>query len=219
MYKRKDTGFIKSGMQPGCSVGTKYLSYLDDDLNQGIKAGDEASDRDKVHFFQLMETFMIPPEYFEPLPEESPKPQKRDYPSGTLDNYTRITFKCTEDQDLLVDREKAIGKTYTLIDQNGLKAEIEVIEILEDNKKDNDADSSLRAFGTIEGYTSSRKREIEVALFDNTAEIHLITLISRDDKEALDMHPLWEGYREHLRKKNLIYESVIEKVKNRYISD
>lgn len=214
----EDYEMWKAGKQPQSMKGRRYLYYGTTDSERGIQYGDEASTYDKMHFFQLMDAFLISPALFEPLPEKCPKPKFRDFPSGVAEHYSSVTFDCADDAGLLTDGSAAIGKKYTLTDKNGLIAELEIQGILAENRRVGKPDIGFKAVGTIEGYTSPRKREIEVASYKSLQGIFLTTLISKDDNIAFSEYPLWSEYREYVCKENKIYlntlNSIIEKYSN-----
>ena len=213
-YERfiEEYGMWKKKEPPQSDKGEKYLYYSRSAPEYGIKYKDEASVSDKTSFFELIDSFRLPLDYFEPLPKGCPEPDYHEYPSGIAEHYISIRFNCEDDLGLMFDKTEAIGKEYVLTDSYRLKAELQITDTLSGNKRVGEPETGYKAIGTVEGYTSARKREIEVVKYEKDAYIHLITLLGKDDIEEFNKYPLWDNYRKHIKKKNDLYHQAVKAI-------
>lgn len=194
-----------AGKLPQSAEGEPYLCYKFQNLKKGIKKGEEAFPLDKAQFFKLMEFLMISPEFFEPIPETCPVPYRNVTTYGTGDVWN-IEFLCADDDVFRFAGSEAIGRKVVLVDRYGLHAELEIKDVLEK------WESGFEAFGTIEGITSSRKRKIDVILYENLC-VDLRVFVEQDDREVFSNYPLWQEYWAHQEKKEKLLNAILDALK------
>ena len=154
-----------------------------------LRWGDAGAD-DKAQVFRLMEALDIPDAYFTPEPAANVGPDMRWRPGGT---YV-ITFPLADDDGLAADPSPG-GKSFTLVNTQGLKARVRIVEKPLDDDRWHNRIGDLLAMGTIEGYTSDREREIEIDRkgYDEHS-MFLVTLRESDDVDATHALPLWQAH-------------------------
>jgi len=171
-----------------------------------------ATTEEKRLFFVLMDWFCLPPEVFEPLPEDIVKPERQYVHGYHSDTVYGIRFDCVDDGGLL-EAECPVGNTFELTDVYGLKA---VIKIVEDRRQTDrhgmdfdeliyETDQGIRvvraeflAEGCIEGYTVKERVgniKILVRLCDNGKKVNWLAYYSSmDDDNEFYNYPLWQQY-------------------------
>lgn len=178
----EDYSLWYDGKQPCSLLGGAWLVYKD---------SEEVSVLDKNSFFKLMEAYSIPPSYFKPIPDSCVKPKNHFNMYGNGISGT-VRFDLADDGGMY-SCDSPIDKDFILTDENGLKA---VIFIERTGKKDeihDHMDPQYVGHGTIEGYTSSRIREIYISeRKDNT--IWFWISVGNDDLDVLRHYPLWDSY-------------------------
>ena len=182
----KDYDLWKAGKQPCSLLGSPWLVYDD---------SEEVSVLDKNSFFRLMDAYCILPSYFKPIPDSCirPKHQLKMYGTGMTGT---VRFDLADDGGMY-SCDSPIGKTFTLTDEYGLRA---IILIERTGKKDeihNLMDPQYVGRGTIEGYTSSRPREIFISEREGNTVWFWIH-VGNDDYDVLHHFPLWEHYNEYV---------------------
>ena len=202
-----DYSLWKKNEKPSAQAGEPWLLYYEDYL--------EASILDKISFFKLMDEYLVPVERFKPARDSCIRPRHRylGYGDGIAGV---VTFKLIDDGGLSTDPDP-IGKTFTLVDDLGLKAVIEIIRKTpeEDNRCDNRMESKYDAIGTIEGYTSTRKRKIYVSEIDRQVGFYVCD-VHNDDLDVLHSLPLWKEFNEYIAEKRKICDEHIETLINHY---
>ena len=146
------------GKQSNSVVGEAYLYYGYDEPQLGIKKGEEASPLDKKHFFCLMNSILLTPEYFKPFPKGCPKPNYIEHPSGTIYHYITVLFDDPNNAEALYGENSPVGTNYILVNEDGLKAELFIQDTIKDSKRIDKSAKEFRESGTIEGFTSLRNR-------------------------------------------------------------
>ncbi len=156
---------------------------------------EEAGVLDKNRFFKLMEAYCVPLLYFKPIPDSCIRPKDRFKMYGTGMAGT-VRFDIVDDGGLY-SCDSPIGKEFTLTDESGLSA---VILIERTGKKDeihNLMDPQYVGRGTIEGYTSSRPREMFISERRDNAVWFWIH-VGNDDYDVLHHFPLWDSYNAYM---------------------
>ena len=205
-----DYSLWKKNDQPSIQAGDPWLLCRDD--------SSEASGPDKISFFKLMNEYLVPVEYFKPTRDSCIRPRHRYLLYGT-GMVGSVTFELADDGGLSTDPDP-IGKTFTLVDDLGLKAEIEIIRETpeENNRCNNRFESKYDAVGTIEGYTSTRKRTINVSEIRRGVVYLYVCDVDNDDLDVLHSLPLWKEFNEHMAEKGKICDEHMEKLINHYMS-
>ena len=203
-----DYSFWKKNEQPSGQVGEPWLLYHEDYL--------EASVLDKITFFKLMSEYLVPIERFKPARDTCIRPCHRYLMYGT-GMAGVVTFKLVDDGGLSTDPDP-IGKTFTLVDDLGLKAEIEINRETpeENNRCDNRMPSKYDAIGTIEGYTSTRKRKIYVSEIKRQVVGFYVCDVHNDDLDVLNSLPLWKEFNEHIAEKRKLCDEHIKTLITHY---
>lgn len=169
----------------------------------------QAGKADMISFFKLMEAFLIPVEYFKPFPDGCVIPEIYLAHSFHDAEYKCVRFFLTDDGGLFSD-ENPVGKTYVLVDCHNLKAELEIREMKTKEIYHNCWHiSKFCGFGTIEGYTSDKKRDIYITdIKDSVIWLYLEYgyneyrneyNIDAEDELAFRNFPLWKEYHEVMR--------------------
>lgn len=186
----------KDGEEPISEKGEIWLACRDEQIPDGIKCGEEASYFDKIRFFELMEAFQIPVEYYMPLPAGTICPDKHPghHPSDLI-----VGWRIWEDDDGLLSDNFQIGNTIVLTDHYGLKSTIKVTEhlVTDEEKRKRRILAEYIGMGNIEGYTAAREREIHIILEDGKI-LYLSTVLDHDDQAVYNNFALWKDAREHL---------------------
>lgn len=182
------TGFLEdyslwqNGKGSYSAVGNPWLVYDDSEA---------ASVLDKNRFFKLMEAYYVPSSYFKPIPDGCVKPKQHFDMYGTGMAGT-VRFDLTDDGGLYTCGNP-IGHEFILVDDTGLKASISVERAGKKDEIHNRMDPQYVGHGTIEGYTSSRPREIFISKQDKGIVWFWIS-VENDDLDVLHHFPLWEPY-------------------------
>lgn len=174
-----------------------------------------ASAADRTQALRLMQAFRIPPEYFVPLPDDTPIPQIRCRPSGGESCVnSALSFECVDDGGLLSCKEPC-GKTFTLKNELGLKAVITIKEKFPEAKEilHNRASADYRGEGYVEGYTEmSFQREdpsLYIQLWRGKID-GIIVFISNVDNYAYHQYPMWQDYFSYLASRQAIFIKVVD---------
>lgn len=203
-----DYSLWKKNEQPSIQAGGPWLLYLEDYL--------EASVLDKISFFKLMNEYLVPIERFKPSRDSCIKPRHRylGYGNGIAGV---VIFHLVDDGGLSTDPDP-VGKTFTLVDESGVKAEIDIVRETpeENNRCNNRMTSKYDAVGTIEGYTSARKRKIYVSEIEQQEIGFYVCGVDNDDLEVLYSFPLWKEFNEHVAEKRRICNKHIETLIEHY---
>ena len=185
----------KNGERPCSTRGSIWLADRGGRLRGGKEYGEEASCSDKIQFFRLMEAFNMPPEYFQTFPEGTVCP---DVLTGREPQDLLIGWKIWDDDGGLLSDSFQLGDTVTLTDHYGLKSFITITEHLASNeeKRSRRISEDYIGAGTIEGYTTSRSRQIRIGILDGKIR-YLHTTSDNEDRELFDSFPLWSNAREY----------------------
>ena len=172
--------------------------------------GEEATVSDKANVLRFLEACHVPVEYFRPVPEGVVCPD--DHPAHFPGEYV-IGWNIWEADNEPAQGKWRPGETRTLVDHHGLKTVMRIDQVFEEDEKKHSGDADCTGTGTIEGYTSSRPREIKVFMEDGRVD-YLTFFRGNDDN--IDF-PLWRPYykdREEIRRirekmiRDLINDSV-----------
>ena len=105
--------------------------------------------------------------------------------------------------------EDPLGKSYVLINDVGLKAELKVTE----DRRNETFDRGYYAEGYIEGYTAKERNspKVYVALDENGT----ITYIDYDEERTVDLdafneHPIWKDYFDWKKKREEKNDEILE---------
>ena len=200
---QNDYQLWKNGEKPESIVGVKWLTYTG---KGGTIDGEEASFHDKTHFFELMEAFHIPVEYYQVL--EKNKKCSDKYPCH-FSNELLVGWLIWQDDGGLLSNDFKIGDEIRLTDHNGLESVIRVTEHLKgENKKKRGSTAEYLGQGYIEGYTTTREREIEIGIWKGQIQ-YLFTTIDSSDRQEYSSFPMWEEARMHSRKQDKIMDDVV----------
>ena len=181
-----------------------WLIYNRRNMGKGAASGDEAAAPEKLSVLKLMDEFHVPIDYFQPPRKGMPVPDAS--PSANQPDYYFIGWKIWKDDGGLLRDNFQPGSTIELTDHYGLKARIQVNSATDRNSKALLLGmSDYQGIGTIEGYTSSRPREIEIYVRNKTIDCLYCK------READDFgYPLWDEYETYERKKQELYYRMIE---------
>ena len=178
----EDYGLWRDGKQPCSLLGSAWL-ICDDSEEAGVL--------DKNSFFKLMEAYRISPSYFQPIPDSCAKPQ-HDFNMYGTGMAGRVRFDLSDDGGMY-SCGNPIGKEFILTDENGLKAVVFIERAGKNDEIHNHMDSQYVGHGTIEGYTSSREREIFISERKNNTVWFWIS-VDNDDLDVLQTFPLLDSY-------------------------
>ena len=172
----------------------------------------EAAPEDKTAFFELMDAFGIPAEYFEPAPGDITDERIMGRMGGVYSPSVPWTvFSDWEDADGLLRETSPEGKSFTLISGYGLKACVSVT----DWDQDEGGRTRYGGTGVIEGYTSGRMRRIGIEAYGG--RIRAVSYEEEaDDRTAHDAFPLWQDYLENCRKKDRIFHCILRRLGCRF---
>ncbi len=177
-------------------------THLFPEKEENLPYGYEATNKDKISFFKLLDAFFIPDEYYLPYPSGIIVPDDHhNYHHSGNAHYIGPDIWISDD-DLLSGNAK---DTYTLVDHYGLKAVIsDVKHIVEENGR-----QYYSGEGTVEGYTSDRRRKIQVWV--RNGKIHTLFFdLSDDDWDVYNHFPLWADALKHKERKNQIYQQYMD---------
>lgn len=127
-----------------------------------------------------------PPAGLEPLPEDLIRP---DYHAGHFPDDLIIGWDiwgALQNPQVMLDNAVHLKTPITLIDHHGLKTKVEGLQ--------NHKGSTYIGFGTIEGYTSARPREIQITTGPKGQIRCLSTKQGKDDVNVFQRFPLWQEY-------------------------
>ncbi len=203
----EDYHLWKSGEKPCSDKGNSWLTYMVEDSLEGPGYGEEASYLDKIQFFKLMEVFHLPVEYFQPVAKGTICPD--DHP-GHFPNEIIVGWDIWGECNELSSGGFVLGNTITLTDHFGLESKIMITEHLAsaEEKRKRQVYTDYIGIGCIEGYTTSRKREIHIDIKDGRV-FSLSTFIDSDDLDAFNNYPLWKDAREQIREFNELQDEVV----------
>ncbi len=200
----------KNGKNPNSKRGSIWLASQEGDGKKDI----EASASDKTQFFRLMDAYQIPPAYFEPLPVGAACPDDH---AGYLPSDLIVGWEIWTDDGGLLTKDFPLGDTLILTDHYGLKSRIRITEHPADGpeKARQKNDAEYIGTGTIEGYTTSREREIHIHL--KNGAIHFLSASwDNDDRAEYERFPMWQESRDHLsaflRIQDKVVKDLIERV-------
>ena len=196
----EERGLWREGKEPVCDRGAAWLVF---------RRGGEAGASDKAAFFRLMEAFCVPEGYFRPFREGGVRPNWHPRMYGTGMNAV-IWFSLTDDGGF-AHAEDPVGRTFTLTDDLGLRAEISVLRQVpeEANRGNNVFEAKYSGVGTIEGYTSERSRRIDISGLRGS-RVSFWLSVGNDDLEAFNAFPMWEEYHRYVREKDRLTKARIE---------
>ncbi|MBO4474019.1 MAG: hypothetical protein J5750_03805 [Clostridiales bacterium] len=203
-----DYNLWRSGCSPCSIFGDAWLAHHRyEGPAAGYFSGDEVSTITKERFFRLMDAFCLPPAFYFPCPTDIPIEDTRFQHHPFC---LRIGFSIWEDDGGLLKEDIHVGDTVTLTDHYGLKSVIKILDHLTSQEEVDDrryyeysysdnwsllkCNEGFVGYGHIEGYTSSRDREIDIAILDG--KVHsLYTKRGGDDWDAFLYFPLWKESR------------------------
>ena len=189
----------KDGEDPKSGTGGAWLRHHDS-LEAGV--------REKVGFFRCMDAYDLPASWFAPVPDGCIRPKSRFDMYGTGLAGT-VRFDLTDDGGLFICDNPA-GKAFVLTDETGLTAHIIIERPGREEEVHNRFSPAYAGRGTIEGYTSSRAREILISEKSGDAVWFWISC-GEDDLDAQSHFPLWEPFRFHEAERNRIRRETIER--------
>ena len=195
----EDLEHFESCGQPLAEVSAPWLTSPGP---SGRDHREPAAPADRAAFFRLLKAFHIPSVWFLPPPDDTPCPRSstRYLPGDRL-------YVCEQWTDGSVgDRDLAPGERIVLTNRYGQKADILITgKIPPDASPGTDRYSGT---GVIEGYTSSREREIFVSVREGQVSC-LTTVTDLDDLNAFSVYPLWQEIFAHRRRAQEVWESVL----------
>ena len=167
-----------------------------------------ASVDEKALFFEIMEHFGFPAEYYEPVPTGTAIPDMR------IATYGEGRIGGIVDDGGLAAEQNPVGKTFVLIGQYGLKT---TLQILRQGDNGRGKKCAFWGMGTIEGYTSDDPVEISVELKDG--KVHYLSMLIKYSKRSehykvFAAFPLWQDYLANVDKKHEIYKTCVEAFKD-----
>lgn len=195
--------FIR-GEEPNSKIGEPWLQkeesehYMTSDGYVPIHFTREVDIEDKKDYLEFYTACQYPVDYYKPFPKSDnyiePRTHYQMYGTGVAGT---IEFVKANDGGLFSD-DDPVGKTFTMTDYLGLKAKIEIQSEVteEENAHDNRFVGKYHGCGTIEGYTSERKREIDISPRLG-GSIYFYLCVGKDDDDVMDNFPLWEEYNKH----------------------
>ena len=198
----------KNGEKPCSKKGSIWLKYREEGVPAGKKYGEEASYIDKSKYFKLMEAFHIPAELFEAAPKDVVCPDLR---WGYTAFEIHIGWELWDDCCGLLSDDSSLGSTITLVDHHGLKSVIKLKEHKNADKSEQFKQEMYIGEGFIEGYTTSRPREITIYV-SNGRVLSLYTIVDNDDLNYYNSFPLWKKAHEHLKKREDVENAVIDEI-------
>lgn len=204
----EDLRLWKDGKAPCSKAGDVWLTYKPDPDADKPAAAQEASCADKSSFFELMEAFHIPAEYYRPAPDGTVFPDR--YP-GRRHSDLVVGFYIWTDDGGLLSPEFRLGDTIVLTDHHGLKSVIKVTERLTPQDEEHEQGLAMDFTGTgiIEGYTTARERQIFIYVYKGKiASLH--TKRDLDDEKVLEDFPLWNDVNAFYEAKNRMREEIRE---------
>lgn len=200
----------EAGEKPCSDKGSSWLLlYRKESIPGGKQVGEDASYIDRTQFFKLMKAFHFPLEYFQPAPAGTIYPDIRaSHPNDYL-----VGFDIWENDGGLLADDFQLGSTVSLTDHYGLSSVIEITEHLnEEEKNKRRTETDFIGLGYMEGYMTSRKREIRISLYKG--KIWSLLTYQQDrtnaDYEAYKSFPLWKNAHEHNDKWNKLRYEVID---------
>ena len=195
------------GEPPEADEGVSWLSFRPRALPpaEGDAPGVPASPMDKARFFELAAAFSLPAAYFAPLPAGTPSPQIVFNPASS-----EGTVGCglwAGGGGLLTGGDP-LGTTAVLVDSQGLRAEILV------TGRDGGV---LTGAGTLEGYTSQRRRPVRIHLSEGRI-FALSAVLGPDDREAFRAFPLWRDFFAHRDRADALLKESLKTLYARLLS-
>ena len=133
----------------------------------------------------------------------------------------QMKYELSQDQKTLIFLfvVQALKRTvFQRVDDLGLKAVIEIIRETpeENNRCNNRMESKYDAIGTIEGYTSTRKRKIYVSEIKRQVVGFYVCDVHNDDLDVLNSLPLWKEFNEYEAEKRIICDEHIKTLITHY---
>lgn len=198
------------GKQPSSFIGKPWL-YYDKFFD------DETSISDKIAFFELMKAFHIPPHYFQPIPDGIITPD--DHP-GHFSNDIIIGWNIWVDDGGLLEKNFKLGDCIILTDHYGLKTQIQITECLISNEEKDKVGVYTRfvGFGSVEGYTASKRKKIYIDVYNDHIHSLLLTMDS-DDLLAFHNFYLWQEALEYRHKTTDLEKSIIFNLMQYFIKE
>ena len=190
----------------GTNSAKPWLFYYAEKIEGGLKSGADASALDKRSFFRLMDSFMVPPEFFQPLPREFAKPDF--IPMALADDLKIAGEDVWADDGGLSSEGFELGNTITLTDHYGLKSVIKITEhLIGGDSARREAD--YIGDGYIEGYTEKKPHRIKIRLWKGQI-FSLYTIADKEDMSEFQSFPLWKAWRENNDRTDAILTEAIE---------
>ena len=152
-----------------------------------------------------MNAFHVPAELYKPLPQGVKRPDSRADRTRPHDYW--IGWDIWEDDGGLLQKDFRLGSTITLTDHYGLKSIIQVDRRADDGPGLVSCDLCYAGTGTIEGYTSSRQREIKIFIRHN----RIYCLYCRRDSDDFGSD-LWKEYDEFMQSANEVFSGITDAI-------
>ena len=178
----KDYNLWREGNTIPSNANESWLFYVD---------SEPARQTDKTCFFKLMESYSVPLAYFKPISDNCVFPSHHYDMYGTYMAGT-VKFELIDDSGLYTCNNP-IDKQFVLTDKTGLKAYIAVNRPAEKDEIHNLMATAFVGTGTIDGYTSSRAREIHISIKEQQT-VWFWFSVGSDDLDVLHHFPLWDAY-------------------------
>lgn len=158
----------------------------------------------KELFFEVLNEYRIPVEFYTPRPENIPNPHALCTHSYATGHSFLIRFECVNNDNFFADQNPT-GKNYILVNEYGLKAEITIDRVYKKGDKIpyrnhfiEKTPGSMSVTGTIEGYTTQKKRSFEIKKIGSHG-IWIDLMMGLDDANIFLNFPLWKSHFEWYR--------------------
>lgn len=206
----------------------KSIENTIDKENKSIPAPHYA----KELYFKVLDEYRIPIEYYMPCPENVPNPHAKCTHSYADGHRFLIRFECVNNDNFFADQNPT-GKNYILVNEYGLKADITIDRVYKQGDKIpfrnyfiEKTPGSMSVTGTIEGYTTEKKRSFEIEKIGSHG-IWIYLTMGWDDASTYLNFPLWKKHFEWYRQQDdmLIncryqcFEEVYQKKYENYIGN
>lgn len=181
-----------------------------------LRTDPEAASADKAQFFRILDAFDIPLEYFKPVPENIPTPNRHFVHMYTGCTYYTANYLCVDDGGLSSETDP-VGKQFCLKNNLGLQAHLTIKEVRTKeamSRYETDEDDSFPlgkylAEGWIEGYTTARIRTVVIRTDGEGRIVKFGFACDRDDEETMNTYPLWQECFELHHQKYVLWRNVI----------
>ncbi len=176
--------------------------------------GKEACALDRMCFFKLMGSFQVPLDYFEPYPDSCLIPDC--YFNAYGDGLSGSVNFSSADDGGLFSGDDPVGKTFVMTDGNGLKAEIEIVrEATAEDNNNNRFVAKYIGTGTIEGFTSARRRKISVNK-NGPGRIAFYLSVDNDDMDVFRGFGSWKEFHYLRDEKDARHRRYVESLMARF---